>query len=274
VPTQRRGIAYDDGSGDCLDNRELKQVLAHAHRVLGRPVDVLGMDACLMTMLEVAYQLRDHARILVGSEEVEPGAGWPYAAVFGDLTARPTMTASELAATIVCRYAEYYGADGPDATQSAIDLGKLDDLVHAVDSLARALLGALPSPSLELALFSAWRRTLRFFDGLYVDLHHFAGNLGRASSLHDVRRACVEIQGALEVEAGPIVAERHGGPGMTRARGLSIYFPPFRDPSVFYRELDFARATRWADFLDAYLGKGRASGRSMREPTDDQRRNP
>jgi hypothetical protein len=73
-----------------------------------------------------------------------------------------------------------------------------------------------------------------------------------------VRRACVEIQGALEAEAGPIVAERHGGPGMARARGLSIYFPPFRDPSVFYRELDFARATRWADFLDASLGKGRA----------------
>ena len=36
APDQLRGIAYDDGSGDCLDNRELKQVLAHAHRVLGR----------------------------------------------------------------------------------------------------------------------------------------------------------------------------------------------------------------------------------------------
>ncbi|MGH7275723.1 MAG: clostripain-related cysteine peptidase, partial [Candidatus Rokuibacteriota bacterium] len=258
VPDPRRGIAYDDGSGDCLDNRELKQVLAHAQRVLGRPVDVLGMDACLMTMLEVAYQVRDHARILVGSEEVEPGDGWPYAAVFGDLTARPTMAPSELAATIVRRYAEYYGADGPEATQSAIDLGKLDVLVRAVDALARALLAALPSASLDLALYTAWRRSLRFFDGLYVDLHHFAGNLGRASSLRDVRRACVEIQGALEAEAGPIVAERHGGPGMARARGLSIYFPPFRDPSVFYRELDFARATRWADFLDAYLGKKRS----------------
>jgi hypothetical protein len=207
-PAPRRGIAYDDGSGDCLDNRELKQVLAHAHRVLGRPVDVLGMDACLMTMLEVAYQLRDHARILVGSEELEPGDGWPYTAVFGDLTARPAMTPAELAATIVRRYAEYYGAEGPEVTQSAIDLGKLNDLVRAVDALAQALLAALPSPSLEQALYTAWRRTLRFFDGLYVDLHHFATNLGRASSLRAVQRACVEIQGALEAKGGPIVAER------------------------------------------------------------------
>lgn len=257
-PDPVRGIAYDDGSGDCLDNRELKQVLTHARRVLGRPVDLVGMDACLMTMLEVAYQLRDHARILVGSEELEPGEGWPHAAILGDLVARPAMTPAELGATIVRRYAEFYGADGPDVTQSAIDLGKLDDLVGAVDRLARGLLAALPSSALELALYRAWRRTLRFFDDLYADLHHLAVNLAAATSRRDVRHAAIDVQRAIEAEGGPIIAERHGGRRMAPARGLSIYFPPFRDPSVFYRELDFAQRTRWADFLDAYLGKGRA----------------
>jgi hypothetical protein len=251
-----RGIAYDDGSGDCLDNRELKQVLAHAHRVLGRPVDVVGMDACLMTMLEVAYQLRDHARVLVGSEEVEPGAGWPYAMVLGDLVERPAMTAPELAAAIVHRYAESYAADGQDATQSAIDLARLDDVVGAVDTLARTLLGALPEASMEAALYAAWRRTLRFFDGLYVDLHHFAVRLAEATTRRVVRHAAIEVQRVIEAQPGPIIAERHGGPGMSRARGLSIYFPPFRDPSAFYRELDFAKRTRWADFLDFYLAHG------------------
>lgn len=252
-PEADRGIAYDDGSRDCLDNRELKQVVAHAHRVLGRPVDVVGMDACLMTMLEVAYQLRDHARILVGSEEVEPGAGWPHAAILGDLVARPAMTGRDLATAIVLRYAESYGFGGPDITQSAIDLGKLDDLVGAVDALAGALLGALPDDGLEIALYRAWRRTLRFFDDLYVDLHHFAVNLAAATTRRDVRQAAIEVQRAIEAEGGPIIAERHGGRRMAPARGLSIYFPQFRDASVFYRELDFTRRTRWADFLDAYL---------------------
>src|SRR5439155_21792284 len=162
-PDPHRGIAYDDGSGDCLDNRELKQVLAHAHRVLGRPVDVLGLDACLMTMLEVAYQLRDHARILVGSEELEARAGWPHDRILSDLIARPAMTGEELAATIVRRYAEAYARTGEDATQAAIDLGKLDDLVGAVDTLSRVLLARLPSSGLESALYAAWRRSLRFF---------------------------------------------------------------------------------------------------------------
>jgi hypothetical protein len=98
---QSRGIAYDDGAADCLDNQELKRVLATAHRVLGRKVDVVGMDACLMTMIEVAYQLRDHAQVLVGSEETEPGPGWPHAAILGDLTARPSIMRAELGATVV-----------------------------------------------------------------------------------------------------------------------------------------------------------------------------
>jgi len=70
VPQEHRSICYDDTSGgDALDNRELRVVLAGICALLGRKIDLLGMDACLITMLEVAYQIRDHARVLVGSEE-------------------------------------------------------------------------------------------------------------------------------------------------------------------------------------------------------------
>jgi hypothetical protein len=44
---------------------------------------------------------------------------------------------------------------------------------------------------------------------------------------------------------------------MAPARGISIYFPLFLDRTAFYRELDFASATQWADLLDAFLGNGR-----------------
>jgi hypothetical protein len=136
-PTSNRGIAYDNGAGDCLDNQELKRVLATAHRLLGRKVDVVGMDACLMTMIEMAYQLRDHAKVLVGSEELEPAPGWPHAVILGDLAGSPAMTASALGATVVRRYVESYRHGGEEATQSAIDLGRLGDLVEIVDLLAR-----------------------------------------------------------------------------------------------------------------------------------------
>ncbi len=255
---QTRGIAYDESAGDCLDNLEVKRVMARAHELLGRPVDLVGMDACLMTMLEVAYQLREHARILVGSETLEPGPGWPHDAILGDLTRRPEMTSAELGGVVVTRYVESYQGGGQDATQSAIDLTRLDDLVDAVDQLAARLLRALPSPRLGVALRSAWRRSLRFFDDSYVDLHHLASHLARTANFRDVRQACRAVQEVIAGDRSPILAEAHTGSGMQAARGLSLYFPPFRDPSVYYRELDFARRTRWADFLDVFLGEQRS----------------
>jgi len=127
--------------------------------------------------------------------------------------------------------------------------------VTAVDVLARVLIRHLPSVGLATALYTAWRQSLRVFDNFYVDLHDFASNLAEATEQRDVRGACVDVQHAIEGKGAesPIIAEGHAGPGMKPARGLSIYFPPFRDPSAFYRELDFARRTRWAEFLEAYL---------------------
>jgi hypothetical protein len=120
------------------------------------------------------------------------------------------------------------------------------------------LLTALPSSGIELAVFRAWRRTLRFFDDLYVDLHHFAVNLATAFNRPEVRNAAIAVQRAIAAKDGPIIAERHSGRRMAAARGLSIYFPPFRDPAAFYRDLDFAKATHWADFLDAFLGSAKS----------------
>ena len=144
------GLAYDDRSGDCLDTLEIERVLATGHRLLGRKIDLVGMDACLMAMLEIAWQIRDHARVLVASEEIEPGTGWPYAAILRDLIARPAMGPAELATTIVRRYAASYRWPGHGVTQSAIDLSRLDELVDAVDRLARVLLAALPGVRLAV----------------------------------------------------------------------------------------------------------------------------
>ena len=44
----------------------------------GKKLDVIGFDACLMSMLEVGYAMRDVGNTLVGSEELEPGPGWKY----------------------------------------------------------------------------------------------------------------------------------------------------------------------------------------------------
>ncbi len=64
-----RAIAYDDYNRDFLDNAELKRVLVNVVKQAKRPIDVLGFDACLMNMVEVAYQLLGRMR---GSSAISP----------------------------------------------------------------------------------------------------------------------------------------------------------------------------------------------------------
>src|SRR5262249_46250428 len=65
---EKRAIAIDVGSHDYLDNQELRSAIASGLG-RGRKLDVLGMDACLMNMFEVAYELKDVAKFQVGSEQ-------------------------------------------------------------------------------------------------------------------------------------------------------------------------------------------------------------
>lgn len=256
-PRPVRGILYDDGTSDCLDNKELKSVLRYARdRLAGRKVEVLGMDACLMTMIEVAYQLKDSARYLVGSEESEPNEGWPYGAILGDLTARPDMAGDELGKVIVDRYiASYVGATGVgDVTQSALDLSALGDLTSALKGLAHALLERSGDQQTQDAVQLARLRATDFYDGLYVDIHDFAGKLAARAGESDVGTACKGVVRAIEGDGvqTPILAERHAGPHMNTVKGLSIYWPLRKMPSSYYGELDFAKDTRWGDVLKAY----------------------
>jgi hypothetical protein len=107
----------------------------------------------------------------------------------------------------------------------------------------------------QAAAHRAWRRTLQFYESFCVDIHDVARNLATATGARDVKSACADVRRAIEGQGArsPIIAGAHGGARLGTAAGLSIYFPPFRDPSAFYRDLAFARQTRWAEFLDAYL---------------------
>ena len=67
-------IAPDDTNKDFLDNVELKNALFN----VGRRIDILGMDACLMSMAEVCYQIRESVDYTVASEAEQELDGWPY----------------------------------------------------------------------------------------------------------------------------------------------------------------------------------------------------
>ena len=249
-----RAICSDDGSGHSLDTVELGKVLAQAVDKLGQPLDLLGMDACLMSNLEVAYQARPYVRYVVASEENEPGDGWPYDAVLGRLVAAPDLATPDLAEHIVDAYIKSYvdrHYSGP-VTQAVLDLSRVRDLVEPLDELAESLIARMPDVATEV--WRAQRKSARFWHNTLWDVSHFCEELEERTADDGVRRAAHDVRAALAV--GPencVIAEGHNGAKVERCGGVTIYLmPPLLDVSRYYGELDYARDHRWLAMLEAY----------------------
>lgn len=249
-----RAICSDDGSGHSLDTVELGDVLRKATETLGQPFDLLGMDACLMSNLEVAYQVRPYVRYVVGSEEVEPNDGWPYHLVLRRLVEEPSLTTSTLAAHIVDAYIASYAECNykSPVTQSAVDTSRVEDLAASLDNLTDALIVHMPDAAMEI--WQAQRRSARFYHNTLWDIAHFCEAIERISSDEAVRRTAQAVRATLEPAPGAfIIAEGHRGEKMARCGGMSIYLqPPLSSVSRFYGDLGYARDHRWPVLLRAY----------------------
>jgi hypothetical protein len=242
-----RGIAYDDEARDFLDNGELKKVFSAIKTTLGRPVDVLGMDACLMNMLEVAYQVRQSVAFVVGSEQTEPNAGWPYNTILASLAANPNMTPKAVSALVVTKYIASYTASS-GVTQSALDQSKVVAVRKAVEVLGHLLRLGLGNSSTRPAILEARHSVQHYYKPEYVDLVDFCEKL-MAQSIPAKAKA---ILGAMITNLMPfIVKNGKKGASVAGSNGVSIYFPT-NGVSPLYATLDFAKASEWAKFIAAY----------------------
>jgi len=134
---ESKSILFDDESRDFLDNLELKRVFEG----LEKKIDIVGFDACLMAMMEIAYQLKDHAEIVVGSEELEPGKGWDYEAIVKYLVANPTASNEDVSKEIIRSFiVSYENQTSLKVTLSSIRTSKLEAVASLMDNFAHTIL--------------------------------------------------------------------------------------------------------------------------------------
>lgn len=244
-----RAILLDDNAKDFLDNREMKKVLANTATLLGRKLDILGMDACLMSMAEVGYQICDSTDYTVGSEQTEPGEGWPYQTVLGALAKSPAMTPQDLSALIVDKYlASYTAADG--VTCSACDLSKASTLATAVAGLAAALKASLSDAASQQRIQSVRNKVQSYEVADNIDLVDLCSLLAKAGAGATITTACQNV--IKVVQTAYVVKQGYKGGAMKNSNGVAIYFP-LQSVSPLYPGLEFSKKTGWDAFLKAYL---------------------
>ena len=259
-----RWICADDSSMDFLDNRDLSKALITAQEVTGKRLSLIGMDACLMAMLEVAYQVRHFADCFVGSQEAEPMAGWPYDAVLATLAQNPDMPTHDFGRRIVEEYGRYhkgrFRGGGGRITQSVIDLARVEATSDLVSQLSDTLIESYDDIYTRDALsHRVLKRVQRFRDADYIDLYHFSSLLssryqgGNNSVWQLANQVCQHLIAGEELS--PILANVHGT-GHKNAHGMSIYFP-LQGCSDFYApdHLEFAQ-NQWRCLVHTVNGVG------------------
>jgi hypothetical protein len=242
-------IAPDDDAKDFIDNVELKEALKNVEK----RIDILGMDACLMSMAEVCYQVRESVGITVGSEAEEDLDGWPYEEFLQKLVDEPTMSAEKLAGTVVEEFAKMYeDHEGAESTLAACDLAQLKELTQKVDKLSVALLNNLSSDEVLQAIVFARFRAWSDEDFFSVDLGDFCELLTKSCKNDEIKEACNDL--ASFIESDRFVINRAAIGTAKFAKGLGIYFPS-DEFSKLYRHLDFVdpKVTRWAEFVEKFL---------------------
>ena len=251
---QERAILCDDGSGHSLDTVELGKVLSQAKKIIGKPLDLLGMDACLMSNLEVAYQARPYVKCAVASEESEPNEGWPYTAILRRLVDTPNLATADFASHIVAAYIKsYVDMKYKDpVTQSAFDLSKMSMVTEPLDKFANALIAHMPKAAKEI--WSAQRNSARFWHNTLWDISHFCEELEKKTANKAVRDAAKGVRSALQSGSRQFVlADSHRGASVARCAGATIYLlPALMEVSPYYGDLKYAKEHRWLAMLKAY----------------------
>ncbi|NMB64756.1 MAG: hypothetical protein GYA16_07795, partial [Spirochaetes bacterium] len=224
-----KAVCWDETSGDDpLTMAEVKQA------VNGKGLTLIGFDACLMGMVEVAYQLKDCAQYMVASEETIPGLGWAYDYMLEHLYAS-SQTPVDLGKAIINGYIEFYEGFGEAITLSLVDLTKMDALANAIDTLSNSLI----SQSNKNSITAARHKTLSFYVPHYIDVYHFAQN---ASSFAGATQVMEAVNNAVLYHR---YLDDTGEFGFDNSHGLSIYFPLNNDYDIEYNEystsnIDFA----------------------------------
>jgi hypothetical protein len=241
----RRAIAFDDDAQDFLDSVEMKNVFNAAAKAAKRKFDVIGMDACLMSMVETGLQVQQAGEVFCGSQEVEPGEGWPYDRILKILAAKPGMDGRELSKVIVREFVASY-PKGEAVTQSAFDLAALSAVQKAANDLGKYLAKAYKTDDFAAqgAIMNARVRAQGYDHPDYVDLADFCGRL--ADSLPASAALAKKVQDAV---VACVFANNAPHAKMKASKGLSIYLP-LGKVSPLYKNLDFAKGG-WADFLAA-----------------------
>lgn len=243
---QINDISYDDKTGNKITTEQLGLALGEFSKTIGRKVDLFGSDACLMSMVEVASEMSDSVAYFAGSQEVEPGYGWPYNNFLKEWNKNPAMEGDKVGELLATEYLKAYSGGiygNGKVTFSILNLSFLPQFESSVKSLVGDL-KTLPLSDLR-QVSNLVKQTQYFTYSDYKDFAHFL-NAVQSEKILSEKTAMTEAFNSL------VIVNRVSDT-YKDAHGISIWLPDsewqLNNHSKRYEKLKFNERTNWLDFL-------------------------
>lgn len=257
----KRGICFDDTYKSYLNNQDLDYALSVICKegLNGKKLSIIGMDACLMAMVEIANICKHYAHIMVASQEVELGQGWRY-----DLALEPfshgNLSKEEFACHLVRSYQEAYSNITSDFTLSAVNLDHFCNIESNINAVATLLLECIQHQRGQSVkyIIRQCRRHICFEEPSYIDVVSFYKRLLLNIDkfmLQSNNQLVAQLKEALEAGIKTIkdqVLANAFGSNLNHANGLSIYFPE-QHMLKSYQATDFAQTNQWYNLITNYI---------------------
>lgn len=250
----RRAVLLDGHDRDYLSNAELGAVCRRIAAARGAPIDVLVLDACLMSAVEVLQELRGSVAAAVGAIDEISASGIDMAGPAAWMSTRDHLTPTATAGQIVKGFAPA----APFDSCVAVDIGgeAWGDGLAAFHDFSRNLAGwAAANPAnaalVKAALRLAATSVVQYSRGGLADLSALAGAMASIVGAPEVVKDAVR---RAEAAFGAAIVQRSVGADYRGACGLSVFAPG--SESVFianraeYARLQFPMLTGWGAVLD------------------------
>ncbi|MEO0079630.1 MAG: clostripain-related cysteine peptidase [candidate division WOR-3 bacterium] len=252
-----RGACSDEqnGAGDLMSMPDIRAALDTFH------FDVIVFHACLMSMVEVAYELKDNADYMVACQFTMPmqsilgSEQW-----LGQLVANPDMAPLDIAKKIVEAVDATARAKQKQSHMAVTDLSALGGLAAKIATLGNNLVTETGNHWGEV--LDAFNNThyTQYDDPAFVDLREFCKKVLQEPNLQNINLIKNAAQDVIDAINAAVPMTMTNVTGLTRG-GLCIHFPYQAQlfDSANYVRLRFS-STNWAAFLSKFIASTGGGG--------------
>ncbi|MCK5106033.1 MAG: hypothetical protein KAQ76_00580, partial [Elusimicrobiales bacterium] len=275
-----KGILFDDETKNYVKTLELGEIFKETGYI-----DILMMNACLMQMAEIAYEVKDNIGLLIGSEETMLAQGFDYKRLLNFMNADTSFSDREISDFLMSWYREFYNEgmelgpitvplDAVGATLSTIRPQALNNLPYHLDRFASAAMRNNDTDAVKYAI----EHVIRFTSidakdkekmlSSYVDLYNFTKLVTvklivDKPSSHDTIQAAEDLMNFINTElvirSVGINGDQTNGYDYSNVGGIAIEMTRKNKKtlaidlsSLFttkYSDLSLSKASLWDEFL-------------------------